>query len=440
MRTLSSSILAFRLSLVRRKLGLSRSLQGAALLADCVLAACLTAATAYAIGPQYQVIGDPVAVGGGTLNDVVSLRLANGSEEGTGAVVGSTGPDANGFAYFAILTADHVAKAQVTQASFGVGPGEAGAAGAGPYTLTMNIWPGYQTFYLPPDPLNNPNNFPEDLSMMLAYVNVNNLTGDALTQFNRVGTPANNFLLAPFPAAIPAPGNSAPANQKFTQLGYGVAGIYNTAMNRYREIAPTPDDARRFQNNTVTTIRGNNIPNYGRYYEPQVVWIYSAPSAAGGGEASNGDSGGPFLTGGTTAPLNATSVSVKPSFDDNTDPNNPLEPGVAIDVKLNFTDYVSAVFVTGNGDLTTDGTKGGAGVPLVQTRDRTTGSLDWALYYANNPTLIPEPGTWAIVWLGAGICGLYTLTKRHRKLEQGHGSQAVYDPDAVVPPLPVQLV
>ena len=58
--------------------------------------------------------------------------------------------------------------------------------------------------------------------------------------------------------------------------------------------------------------------------------------------------------------------------------------------------YESAVHVSG-GPKIVDGTNRASGVPLVETGNRTT---DWALYSANNPTLIPEPGVMAILGLG----------------------------------------
>jgi hypothetical protein len=61
--------------------------------------------------------------------------------------------------------------------------------------------------------------------------------------------------------------------------------------------------------------------------------------------------------------------------------------------------YESAVHVSG-GPKIVDGTNGASGVPLVETGNRTTGSEDWAHYFANNPTLIPEPGVMAILGLG----------------------------------------
>ena len=50
-------------------------------------------------------------------------------------------------------------------------------------------------------------------------------------------------------------------------------------------------------------------------------------------------------------------------------------------------------------------TVGGAagGVPLTETGNFKTGTLDWALFYANNPMAIPEPGSVLLVAI-ANFC------------------------------------
>src|SRR4029077_10291857 len=107
----------------------------------------------------------------------------------------------------------------------------------------------------------------EDMSIMVAHVNVNNLAGAWLAEDNKVA--ANSFLLAGYNAAnLPAPGTSrnlTGANQiPFTALGYGTAGKYDTANTKYTPSGITADDARRFQNNTVTSLSGNAVQ--GTYY------------------------------------------------------------------------------------------------------------------------------------------------------------------------------
>ena len=69
----------------------------------------LASSAAMSFGPQYQVIGDPVAAGAGPLNDVVSLVNAGGIELGTGSLIGVSTPAPGGLTFMSILTARHVA-------------------------------------------------------------------------------------------------------------------------------------------------------------------------------------------------------------------------------------------------------------------------------------------------------------------------------------------
>jgi hypothetical protein len=375
------------------------------LVVTCAIVATLLLATpiAHAIGPQYQVIGDPVPAGAGTLNDAVSLTFANNSENGTGAVIGVSQPDANGNVCLAILTANHVAISGVTQAQFGVGPGanfgKAGAdpnvPGVGPYLLNANLDSHFVTFGLP----GAPGGRTEDMSIMVAHVNVNNLAGAALAEYNKVA--ANSFLLAGYNAAnLPAPGTSrnlTGANQiPFTELGYGTAGKYDTANTKYIPSGINADDARRFQNNTVTSLSGNAVQ--GTYYEPLANWNYAAPSVAGGGASFGGDSGGPYLVGG-----NASAVDVYPRFVDDTNPPAGLTAGMKTNIPINFTDAEFAVHVLGQSNRV-DGSEsvgqGASGIPLISTGNTYTGSLDWALVYAANPCLVPEPDSLVLSALG----------------------------------------
>ena len=362
---------------------------------------------ALAIGPQYQVVGDPVAIGAGPLNDVASLLLASGTENGTGSVIGVSAPNANNVVTMAILTARHVAVSPVTQAGFGVGPGEATAPGAGAYPLVANLNGVFVGFTLA-DPVNNPNNRPQDLAIMKARVKMP-AGGAALNEFNLVTSALNVILVAPFPTTPPAPGASVASTTQFTEIGYGTAGIYNTATTTYNPVGGA-DDARRFQNNTATSVDGPKLITRGavQYYQPEVNWAYPAPSAAGGGASFGGDSGGPYFTGGIAAPLNANSVTVTPTFANNNDVNNPLPPNVAIAIPLSYTDYVSAVHVAGQLPKAVGNTA--SGVPLAQTGNRRTGSFDWAQFYANNPTAIPEPGS--LLLIAVGNCCLMLFARR----------------------------
>ena len=128
-----------------------------------------------------------------------------------------------------------------------------------------------------------------------------------------------------------------------------------------------------------------------------------------------GDSGGPYLTGGVLATLNANSVSVKPSYVDNNNANNPLPPNVATNIPLSFTDYLSAVHVLGVSNADSSKSVGAAagGVPLTETGNFRTGTLNWALYYANNPMGIPEPGS-VLLLVIANFC-LVPFGRRKRQ-------------------------
>jgi hypothetical protein len=390
-----------------------------------VAAVLLAPSLVHAIGPQYQAVGDATGpftgAPAGTINSVVSLRLANGTQDGTGTVIGVTPADANGNVTFAILTARHVAVDvnagnPLTFASFGVGPGQAGVPGAGTYALSAPLSRQFQSFWIV-DPTNNPNNFPVDMAIMAAKVNINSgLLGNAnnVAEYNLVTNPGNNALIRPFQVAPPAANSSVAANQSFTQFGYGTAGTFDTANNKFVAVSPQPDDSRRFQNNTINQVEGNAVRTYDAnqtYFQPQVDWNILKPSNAGGGASFGGDSGGPYFTGSILNPQPAIQVSVTPSFVDNTNANNPLPPNVALNIPVNFYNYLAAVHVGGSTTKTVGNS--GFGVPLVETGDATTGTEDWALYYANNPQLIPEPGS--IVLLAFGGFSVLLIWYRRRR-------------------------
>lgn len=390
------------------------------------LAAVLLAPTlGHAIGPQYQAAGDATGpftgAAAGTINSVVSLRLSNGNQDGTGTVIGVTAPDPDGTVTFAILTARHVAAdltaaTPLTFASFGVGPGQAGVPGAGTYALSGVLSKEYQSFWIV-DPVNNPNNYPVDLAVVAAKVNLTGgLLGNAnkAAEYNIVTNAGNNALLRPFQVAPPAAGSSVAANQPFTEFGYGTAGTFDTANNKYVAVSALPDDSRRFQNNTINQVQGNAVRTYDpaqKYFQPQVDWNILGPSNAGGGASFGGDSGGPYFTGSTLNPDPAINVSVTPSFVDNANPGNPLPPNVALNIPINYYNYLGAVHVGGSTTKTVG--NNGFGVPLFETGDASTGTEDWALYYANNPQLIPEPSS--VVLLAFGAFSLLLAWYRRRR-------------------------
>jgi hypothetical protein len=328
-------------------------------MAKCALASTvlfLSHVAAYAIGPDYQIVYDADIAGGGTLNDVTSLLIA-GVEDGTGTVIGwqQDGEDD----VFAILTAQHVASAGVTQAAFGEGP----AAGGG-YSLEANL-EGYTTFGT------------QDLSIMKAVVDTAGLTPAQQAELNLV---QNNIVqLAPYTGST-----------YFTQVGYGTGGTWNPALGGgaggYSPIGGQ-DDARRFQNNSITGMVANGPVGYGPYVEPLVNWNYLAASPAGGGAGFPGDSGGPYFFGG---------------------PSVLTGSGITAD----YSDYEEAVHVAGQSDANGNKIVGmqGSGVPLIQSANPALDSYDWAEYFADsyyNGAIsdIPEPGTVALICMGAAFLG-----------------------------------
>jgi len=332
-------------------------------MAKCVLASTvlfLSHVAAYAIGPDTQIVYDADIAAGSPLNDVTSI-LNNGSQIGTGTVIGYQvdGEDD----VFAVLTAAHVATAAVNQAAFGEGP----AAGGG-YSLVASLG-GYTTFGT------------QDLAIMQAVVNTANLTPAQQAALTLV---QNNLVtLAPYTQSGP---------QYFTQIGYGTAGSWNAALGLNGGYTPIggQDDARRFQNNTILSMTANGPVGYGPYTEPLVNWKYLAAGAAGGGASFPGDSGGPYLFGGS-------SVTSEEST-----------PGQTV----NYSDVEEVVHVAGasqpNGNELVG--QGASGVPLIQSANPALDSYDWAVYYADSYydgaiSDIPEPGTVALIFMGAALLG-----------------------------------
>jgi hypothetical protein len=373
----------------------------------------LVADSAFGIGPDYQVTQDQFGGGGafqgapvGTLNDMVRLQggtTNNPVPLGSGTVIGvAPDPNAPGVMDVAIITAQHVANQGVTLAQFGVGINTPAPLGYGAWALTLNVAPTFQTFKLL-DPVNNPNNLSEDMSIMVAQVtpaaladlpgNVNNRY--ALSEWNLV----KNNAISPvaWPSAIPASSaptstvNTAAANVGFSiSGGFGIGAQYNGA-NVPQYTGNQPSSVRRFLNGTVTTTYGASVNNEAGYFEPQVGWPGQAPSAAGGGAALPGDSGSGYLVGGSPTSITITNV-------DNLNSTNTI-PGT---ITLNNTKNVGATEWGGTSETVG---QNDFGVPLVSGQ-----SLDWAQYFAANPYLIPEPSSVALVVLG--MAGLFLARRR----------------------------
>jgi len=384
-------------------------LSGAAIAA--AVASLISTGVTRAIGPDYQYISDAPPVG--TFNDVVSLT-GNGFL-GTGSVIGYMDTDNlpidelqdGDEVCLAILTANHVAKditpANNATANWGDGPNAPG----GSYKFINNVGP-YVTYTLT-DPVNNPNNLTEDISIMQSVITLDS------SNFNYVtGTILPNILSLSNAMELPeGTGTYYQLNSEdqvnFTEVGYGRGGVWNGTD--YNTNSPT--GARRFQNNTITNATAPAVQLGGAYFEPLVGQTILAPSAAGGGTSKPGDSGGPYLTGG-----DSSEVSVTPEYtDDNIWPEGELpEPGIPINVPIDYSDDLSAVHVGAQGynDLVPAAVGGKVpgnlnwGVPLIGGDG---GSLEWAEDYAENPCVIPEPAPLLLLAFG----GIPLLLRRRRK-------------------------
>jgi hypothetical protein len=395
----------------------------------CAAGAMLFAASsAFAIGPQYQIIPDAAGNPGGgavtnTLNDVVSLCTPDGAEDGTGSVIGVTQPNAAGWSVLSILTANHVANGTgITLASFGQGPNVTAVPGS--YALTIPLTGAIQNYTLPGAAL------PEDISVIQAQINVNGLAGAALKAWQNISTPAG-FLLKPFPTAPPpVDDDNTNVSLNFTQYGYGAAATYDAKAVEYDYNTSAVDAARRFENNTTISVSPNMTVN-AKYFEPFVEYNALAPSANGTGAGIQGDSGGPLLFGGADDPGSQYQVSVSPSYNNYANQPGlpaPAPPGNPIPITLNYTDYEAAVFTNNEPNmfdgatppnptglapgseqdavpLYTSAQLGLAGTPGQQ------GSYDWAYGFAQNPLSVPEPGTLSLI----ALSGFTLLRRRARK-------------------------
>jgi PEP-CTERM motif len=344
----------------------------------------LSPIAAHAIGPNDQIITDAQAAGAPTLNDVCAIGdTANNTflQDGTGTLIGYQ-TNASGIINFAILTADHVASDNDMNVNFG--PGQA----AGGYDLSMNAG-GYVTFQN------------QDISILQASINPATLNAGQLAYLNLLE--ANMVHVAPY---------TPNTYSSFTQVGYGLGGVWNPALGVSGGYAAqsspfTIQDARRFQNNTITAYNAPAAQTYGAYFEPTVNWKYLPKTLAGGGAAFGGDSGGPYFFSGSS-----------------TQSSNSLG-----NVTVNYSDYEEAIHVAGQTTYQTNAMTGvitaikfvgntGTGVPLLQTPAiPATDSYDWVEGYAGEQgangliCLIPEPSSVALLALGACCC----FARRGRK-------------------------
>ena len=238
-------------------------------------AALFAGSSAFAIGPSYQYVLDPVPAAISTLNDVVDLQNPANTVAGTGTVIGATVIPIDGKtsdAVLNILTALHVAVG-VNLVNFGAGPNAIDNAGANQSYLNVNntatpnqspLNPTFVTYTLASP--NNPMNLPEDMAIMQANVYFTNAAKPAA-----LTTILNNL------ASLDTAFNSAVGNQnvKFTEAGYGQGGVWNgtAAAAGTAYVGNTIYDARRFQNNNSTNLNANALNDYGRpnrFFQPIV--------------------------------------------------------------------------------------------------------------------------------------------------------------------------
>ena len=227
------------------------------------------------------------------------------------------------------------------------------------------------------------------------------------------------------PSKIPALNTSTVLTPTidFTQVGQGQSGTFDPVTSSYLAGASM---TRRYENNTLTGINGNSL-NYNYfnganpvknlatgYFQPTVDFKIPAPNALGGGDGLPGDSGSPLFVD-TNGAINN---NVKPSyFNGAAAPAGSPTAGTTINVPIQYTTGILAVFVGYTLNTYPPDPVGLVlpSVPLVYTGDVATGSLDWANQYAANPTLVPEPGTLALLGLG-GVLAAFAVRRQRAKV------------------------
>lgn len=351
-----------------------------------------------AIGPDTQIIQDADAVNAPTLNDVCALGYMSGGkfvEIGSGSTIGyQVNTNGSSLSYvFSILTADHVPTPPPVLTTVEWGSGNSAGPYAGlSYLMTASI-NGYVDC---PDPNifgGTWHNGIQDLAVVDATVTVN-MNNPAAGMSEQAVVANNLFTLAPYVTVTPTATNSN--SGALTELGYsGGAGAGGGIWNgvRYNNFTAAFSDARRFQNTTNSGIIGAGG------FKGLVGWTVQSPSPAGGGASFAGDSGGPYLFGGSGANTSyPTNTTVNPGY-----------PTTTNGTHVNFTDYLEAVHVAGdNGQGPATPGAQGYGEPLVETGNAATGSYDWVEQYAgaynNEVCLIPEPGVATLLVVGVGCC------------------------------------
>ena len=333
---------------------------------------------AAAIGPNDQFLPDaPNPRSLGSVGYVAGV--------GTGTVISAKVSGNQGL--ITILTANHVAK-DATNGVFDIGA-------TAPFSAAFNIM-GFQTYTLV-DPINNPTNLPEDVSVMEGIDTQPVNAGAPQQIFNllsaNVGTVTNPGAgNGPFAAA------SVINPVGFTQVGYGLQGLFSAnagGANIPGYVSTGAVGQRFFQNNGVVSYTAPTTQS--GYFEPLVSFTYSAPDAFGQGVAFAGDSGSPYFTGGAAGTLTITSTA---------------DGRQGQTVPIDFSNGISAIHVLGSGLnggklKLVGGGYGGQGVPI------TPGLYNWLQPFILNPAAAaPEPA--ALALMGIGGAALLLVRRRRR--------------------------
>ncbi|MCA9287260.1 MAG: hypothetical protein KDA05_01670 [Phycisphaerales bacterium] len=243
-------------------------------------------------GPRAQLAPwrAPAAAGGAfdPLNSVVEINwgVAGGTRIGTGSIISKHNDADPNFAWYCVLTADHVANPAGTIGNAVIGFGDTGAQGV--FGGADNI--------IRRAPL------PAAMGGMGAPVDLAVIG---------VRVPKNAFFDQVSPLAMLPTTQAQATNQQFTQPGYGGTGDFVAAdpMNALPAGMTTagPDHTKRFQNNVIT---GPTNANYNAggvaYAYGSIQWSFDMPAAPGAhgaahnflvaeGTSYGGDSGSPYL-------------------------------------------------------------------------------------------------------------------------------------------------
>ena len=205
----------------------------------------------------------------------------------------------------------------------------------------------------------------------------------------------------------------------FTQLGYGRLADYkgqvfiddSTIVTGYQ--ATNVSGERLFQNNLAREYQApalvkDPITNEDAYFHPKVRFTtVGPPNDMGQGLGMGGDSGGPLFT---KPPIAEVKIQV-------------LRGGNNVQIPINYTDSLSAIFVASQPVTVTEMIDGVAVKTEFQPETVSNGSsqfavpvnrelYDWIQPALANPRIIPEPSTLALALCSAMIVGSRVCRRR----------------------------